>query len=109
MAEREAMEAPAQHFLRCRLAVFAEKEPGRIDDIGVAPTVGDDARDVAARIEAGIAELFVNCARTADSICAYDMAKSCRRAAVHCCGKGTPGSGKGLYMVRTTGFAGSSG
>src|SRR5262249_60942322 len=37
------------------------------------------------------------------------MLNNCMRAAVHCCGNGTPGRGNGLYRVRTVGLAGSSG
>src|SRR6185503_13784358 len=37
------------------------------------------------------------------------MLNNSMRASVHCWGYGTPGNGKGLYIVSTVGLAGSSG
>src|SRR5262249_13158528 len=46
VTEGDAVERLAQNVLRCGLAVLAEEEPRRADEIGVPLPVGNDAGDV---------------------------------------------------------------
>ena len=55
VGEGDAAEGAAQDIARRGGAVAAEVEAGSGSDIGVAPSIEDDPRDVAPRVEAGVA------------------------------------------------------
>src|SRR6185312_4200844 len=56
MPEGQATEALAKHLFGRGLAVIAKKESRRIDDIGMAPAVGDDAGNVPPGVKPVVAE-----------------------------------------------------
>src|SRR3954453_11372048 len=52
--ERQSLIRLSQHLLRGWPAVLAEEEARRIDNVGMTPSIRDEARHVAASIEAAI-------------------------------------------------------
>src|SRR5262249_51462965 len=56
MPEGQAVEPCAQDILRSSLAVLAEEKSRWIDNVGMAPTVGDDAGNVAPVIKSVVAK-----------------------------------------------------